>query len=410
MTAPSCRFCRTPLVHTFADLGIAPLSNAFVKASALARPDVLFPLHARVCANCFLVQLEEFQAPKDIFTDYAYFSSFSSSWLKHCEAYAQKMLDEGLLPPHGRVVEIASNDGYLLQFFQNRGVEVLGIEPAANVAAAAIKKGIPTEVCFFGTQTARRIIEIHGPADLLAANNVLAHVPDLNDFVRGLAVLLAPAGLATLEFPSLRRLIAENQFDTIYHEHFSYFSLMTARRIFREHGLQVYDAEELTTHGGSLRIYARHAALKTADTSRLQTLLTAEETFGLGRLETYTSFPARVQHVKHSLLDFLHRARAAGKKIAAYGAPAKGNTLLNYCGVGTDFITFTVDRNPTKQNTWLPGSRIPVRAPEAIREFRPDVVLILPWNLRDEIMGEMAQIREWGGRFVVPIPETTVLA
>jgi len=410
MTAPTCRFCQTPLVHTFADLGMAPLSNAFVKAGALAHPDAVYPLHARVCANCFLVQLEEFQTPKDIFTDYAYFSSFSSSWLIHCEAYAQKMLDEGLLPRNGRVVEIASNDGYLLQFFQNRGVAVLGIEPAANVAAAAIKKGIPTEVCFFGTQTARRILELYGPADLLAANNVLAHVPDLNDFVRGLAVLLAPSGLATLEFPSLRRLIAENQFDTIYHEHFSYFSLMTARRIFREHGLQVYDAEDLPTHGGSLRIYARHLAARAADTPRLQTLLADEETFGLGRLETYTSFPGRVQHVKRSLLEFLHQARGAGKKIAAYGAPAKGNTLLNYCGIGTDSIAFTVDRNPHKQNTWLPGSRIPVRPPEAIRDFCPDYLLILPWNLRDEIMGEMAHIREWGGCFVVPIPETTVLA
>jgi 2-polyprenyl-3-methyl-5-hydroxy-6-metoxy-1,4-benzoquinol methylase len=405
---PTCRFCQTGLEHTFVDLGLSPLANSYVKREALSRPQQFYPLHTRVCANCFLVQLEQFEAPEHIFSDYAYFSSFSDSWLRHAEAYVEQMLREKLVSSASRVVEIASNDGYLLQYFQRRGVSVLGVEPAANVAAEARRKGIPTEGSFFGAESARRLREVHGPADLLVANNVLAHVPGINDFVRGIAMWLAPEGLATLEFPSLRRLIEENQFDTIYHEHFSYLSLMTVRRIFAAHGLIVHDVEELPTHGGSLRIYARPARAQPQETARLRATLQAEEAFGMNRIETYRAFTERVQRTKRRLLAFLIEAREAGKTIAGYGAPAKGNTLLNYCGIRTDFLEFTVDRSPHKQNTWLPGSLIPVRGPEAIREHRPDYLLILPWNLREEIMGQMAFIREWGGRFVTPIPEVKV--
>jgi SAM-dependent methyltransferase len=406
--SPTCRFCQIPLEHTFVDLGLSPLANSYVKHEALGRQQPFYPLHARVCANCFLVQLEQFETPDYIFSDYAYFSSFSDSWLRHVEAYVEQMLRGKLVSRTSRVVEIASNDGYLLQYFQRHGISVLGVEPAANVAAEAMRKGIPTEVCFFGAESARRLRDRHGPADLLAANNVLAHVPDINDFVRGIAEWLAPEGLATLEFPSLRRLIEENQFDTIYHEHFSYLSLTTVRRIFETHGLVVHDVEELPTHGGSLRIYARPVTAQPPETARLRAMLEAEKAFGLSRIEAYRTFAERVQRTKRRLLAFLIEAREAGKTIAGYGAPAKGNTLLNYCGIRTDFLEFTVDRSPHKQNTWLPGSLIPVRGPEAIREHRPDYLLILPWNLREEIMGQMAFIREWGGRFVTPIPEVKI--
>ena len=404
-----CRFCGSHLHETFADLGMSPLSNSFIPADRARAMEPTYPLHAWVCSACRLVQLEEFESPEHIFSDYLYFSSFSESWLRHAEAYAEAMIARFGLGPQSKVVEIASNDGYLLQYFVKRGCPVLGVEPAANVAKVAIEKGVPSEVAFFGVETAKRLKAEGHAADQMAANNVLAHVPDLKDFVGGFAVLMKPEGVATFEFPHLLRQMQENQFDTIYHEHFSYLSLHVVQRILREQGLRVFDVEELPTHGGSLRVFACHDGAGHPEQPAVRRVLDEEAAFGLEGDAAYRAFARQVVDVKAGLLRFLLDARDKGKTVAAYGAPAKGNTLLNYCGVGPDLVSFTVDRSPYKQGTLLPGVRIPVRAPEAILEARPDYVLILPWNLKDEIVGQMAAVRGWGGRFVVPIPSLQVL-
>lgn len=406
----SCRFCAAPLKTTFVDLGMSPLCQTHIRADQLHEMEPFYPLHAYVCDRCFLVQLQEFVTPDEIFTEYAYFSSYSTSWVEHARRYADMMIERFKLGSGSKVMEIASNDGYLLQHFVARGVPVLGIEPAANVAQAAIANGVPTTVQFFGRQTAATIAAQHGRPDVLLGNNVLAHVPDINDFVGGMKILLAPHGVITMEFPHLARLIAENQFDTIYHEHFSYLSFVAAERIFAHHGLTLFDVEELPTHGGSLRIYARHAENAALSVSeRVAALREREIADGFLTLERYRGFDEQVKATKRKLLTFLIDAKNRGKKIVGYGAPGKGNTLLNYCGIRTDFLDFTVDANPYKQGKYTPGTRIPILAPEAIREARPDYVLILPWNLKDEITQQAAYIKEWGGRFVVPIPAVYVL-
>jgi hypothetical protein len=405
----TCRFCRAPLAETFVDLGMSPLCQTHIRPDQLHDMEPFYPLHAYVCGSCFLVQLQEFVSPGDIFSEYAYFSSYSSSWVEHARRYAAMAIDRFGLSGSSKVMEIASNDGYLLQHFVERGVPVLGIEPAANVAQAAIDKGIPTTVRFFGRESAASIASEHGRPDLLLGNNVLAHVPDLNDFVGGMKTLLAPTGVITMEFPHLMRLMAENQFDTIYHEHFSYFSFVAVEKVFAHHGLTLFDVEELPTHGGSLRIYARHAdhaALAVAPT--VERLRSRETDDGFLTLERYRGFAEQVKATKRKLLAFLIDAKGRGKKVAGYGAPGKGNTLLNYCGIRTDFLDFTVDANPYKQGKYTPGTRIPILAPEAIREAKPDYVLILPWNLKEEISRTAAYVRDWGGQFVVPIPEVRV--
>jgi len=406
----ACRSCGAALTDTFADLGMTPISNAFLKADELERMEPFYPLHAWVCGRCFLVQLEEFESPQRIFGEnYAYFSSYSDTWLEHARRYAEQMITRFGFGPTSQVIEIASNDGYLLQYFKQRGVPVLGIEPARNVAEAAVAKGIPTLTRFFGVEAAKELATQGKRADLLVGNNVLAHVPDLNDFVSGMKVILKPDGVITMEFPHLQHLIEENQFDTIYHEHFSYFSFLSAQRVFDRHGLQLFDVEEIPTHGGSLRVYGRHAGRGGEPSERVRELVARERRLKFEDLETYRAFSSRVQETKRQLLEFLISVKRAGKKVVGYGAPAKGNTLLNYCGIRGDFLDFTVDRNPHKQNTFLPGTHIPVHAPARIDEMKPDYVLILPWNLKDEIMGQMAHIRSWGGKFVVPIPKVKVL-
>ncbi len=407
----ACRFCGAPLSEIFVDLGSQPLANSYLEPEDLAKAEMFLPLCVYVCGECFLVQLPEEERPEAIFSDYAYFSSFSESWLRHAEAYAAAMVERFGFEADHKVIEVASNDGYLLRWFAGRGIPVQGIEPAANVAAAAEAAGIPTLVKFFGEATARDLVAAGTRADLLVGNNVLAHVPDLNDFVAGLKILLAPAGVLTMEFPHLLRLMAEDQFDTIYHEHYSYFSFTTVRKVFAAHGLTLFDVEELPTHGGSLRIFARHDEDESKRIGmRVIELLSREAYDGFTRLETYRSFDERVRRVKRGLLRFLIQAKEEGKAIAAYGAPAKGNTLLNYCGVRTDFLDFTVDRSPHKQGRFLPGTRIPIHGPDRLREARPDYVLILPWNLKEEIMQQMSDVRSWGGRFVVAIPEVKVFA
>ncbi|MGH9465108.1 MAG: methyltransferase domain-containing protein [Thermoanaerobaculia bacterium] len=405
-----CRACDAPLERVFCDLRSSPLANSYLEPEDLLAAEPYYPLTVYVCERCLLVQLPESESPEAIFSDYAYFSSYSDSWLAHARRYVEAMCERFHLGPDSRVVEIASNDGYLLQYFVERGVPVLGVEPAANVAEAAIAKGIPTRVEFFGADSARRLVAEGLRADLLLGNNVLAHVPNLRDFVAGLEIALEPRGVLTLEFPHLARLVAENQFDTIYHEHFSYFSLAVVRRVFAEQGLAVFDVEELPTHGGSLRVYARHLDddSKPVD-ERVEALLRGEAAAGLDRLEGYLGFEGRVREVKRALLEFLIAARRDGKSVVGYGAAAKGNTLLNYCGAGTDLVDYVVDRSPHKQGRYLPGSRIPIHAPERIAETKPDHVLVLPWNLQDEILAQMAHVREWGGRFVVAIPQLAVL-
>jgi 2-polyprenyl-3-methyl-5-hydroxy-6-metoxy-1,4-benzoquinol methylase len=364
-----------------------------------------YPLRAFVCDRCFLVQIAEFEKPEQIFSEYAYFSSFSTDWLKHARRYVEMAIDRFGLGPESNVVEIASNDGYLLQYLCARGIPVLGIEPAANVAAAALEKGIPTKTVFFGAETSRQLLAEGHAADLIVGNNVFAHVPDPHSFVTGLKTLLKPQGAITLEFPHLLQLIQQNQFDTIYHEHFSYFSLMTAEKVFGDHGLAVFDVEELPTHGGSLRIYGKHSEDNSKPTGeRVEALRLKESEAGLWDLSRYQSFQQQVTQVKCDLLEFLIQQREEGKQVVGYGAPAKGNTLLNYCGIGTELVRYTVDRSPHKQGQYLPGSRIPIFAPEKIAETKPDFVVILPWNLRTEISSQMGNVREWGGRFVVPIP------
>ncbi|HEY7214523.1 MAG TPA: class I SAM-dependent methyltransferase [Thermoanaerobaculia bacterium] len=404
-----CRFCGAPLSHVFVDLGAQPLANSYLEPEDLGKPETFYPLCVYVCDRCFLVQLPEEEKAEAIFSDYAYFSSYSESWLRHAETYAAAMIERFALGSEHQVIEVASNDGYLLRWFKERDIPVLGVEPARNVAEAAEAAGIPTVVRFFGAATARDLAAQGKRADLLVGNNVLAHVPDLNDFVAGLEVLLGPSGVLTMEFPHLLRLIEEDQFDTIYHEHYSYFSFTTVRKVFAAHGLTLFDLEELPTHGGSLRIYARHDEDDSKPIGeRVGDLLVREETARLGCIETYSSFSQRVQRVKRNLLRFLIQAREEGKTIAGYGAAAKGNTLLNYCGVRTDFLDYTVDRSPHKQGRYLPGTRIPIHAPDRLWETQPDYVLILPWNLKEEIMEQMADVRSWGGRFVVPIPEVRV--
>ena len=403
--APSCRCCGRALTETFADLGMTPLANSFVAPERAAMPEPFYPLHAMVCSGCRLVQLAEFESPKAIFSNYLYFSSFSEAWLAHAAAYAERMVEQLRLGPGTRVVEVASNDGYMLRHFARRGIPVLGVDPAANVAQAAIAGGIPTEIAFFGADTARRLRETHPAPALMIANNVLAHVPDLHDFVEGFRILLAPGGVATFEFPHLLRMMESNQFDTIYHEHFSYLSLLVVELVLGQHGLLVFDVEELPTHGGSLRIFVRHAEDGSKPVSpAVERVRATEREAELEGPAAYRRFADGVVEAKCALLDFLVGARRAGQLVVGYGAPAKGNTLLNYCGIGPELLPFTVDRSPHKQGLLLPGTRIPIRPPEAIPEERPNFVLILPWNLRDEIAAQMAFIRAWGGRFVVPIP------
>jgi hypothetical protein len=409
-TGAKCRFCATQLEHTFVDLGMSPLCQTHIEPEQLNHMEPFYPLHAWVCHACLLVQLEQYVAPGDIFSDYAYFSSYSDSWVEHARRYQVHMTQLLGLGAQSKVMEIASNDGYLLQHFVRAGIPSLGIEPAANVAKAAIEKGIPSTVKFFGEKTAREVAAEHGQPDLLLGNNVLAHVPDINDFVKGMKVLLKKSGVLTMEFPHLLRLMDENQFDTIYHEHFSYLSWLAVERIFAHHGLTLFDVEELPTHGGSLRIYGRH----TEDTSRAVTaraiaLREREIARGLARVETYAAFEEQVKETKRKLLDFLIAAKRAGKKVVGYGAPGKGNTLLNYCGIRQDFLQYTVDRSPHKQGRYTPGTHIPILHPDVIRETRPDLILILPWNLKEEIAAQTAFIREWGGKLVIPIPEVTVL-
>lgn len=400
-----CRFCGAHLSYTFVDLGLSPLSNSYVKTEQLNQGETFYPLHVRVCADCKLVQLAEFERAENIFNNkYAYFSSYSSSWLAHARQYCREITTRFGLDKGSHVIEVASNDGYLLQNFVALGVPALGIEPSGNTAEVAISKGIPTWIRFFGVDTALDLVSSDNAADLLLGNNVLAHVPDINDFVGGLKIALKKNGVITMEFPHLLNLMRYNQFDTIYHEHFSYFSLLTVERIFARHGLTVFDVQELQTHGGSLRIFAQHAGGPHAAGSNLEIVRNAEAAAGLNLLATYGGFSTQVDQIKRSLLQFLIEAKEKGLRVAGYGAPAKGNTLLNYCGVRTDLIDFTVDANPHKQGTWLPGTRIPVYEPEKLREFKPDIVLILPWNLKNEIVAANAYVREWGGRFAVPIP------
>jgi SAM-dependent methyltransferase len=406
----SCRFCHAALRTTWVDLGMSPLCQTHISPHQVHEMEPFYPLHAYVCDQCFLVQLQEFVSPLNIFGEYAYFSSYSTSWVEHAKRYAEMAIPRFGIGPGSKVMEIASNDGYLLQHFVRAGVPVLGIEPAANVAQAAIDKGVPTTVRFFGRETAAEIAREHGRPDLLLGNNVLAHVPDLNDFVAGMKLLLAPGGAITMEFPHLQRLMAENQFDTIYHEHFSYFSFVAVEKVFAHHGLVLFDVEELPTHGGSLRIYGRHAENdRLAVSGNVDALRRREIADGFLTLERYRGFGEQVRRTKRALLGFLIDAKQRGKTLVGYGAPGKGNTLLNYCGIGTDFLDFTVDANPYKQGKFTPGMRIPILAPESIREARPDYVLILPWNLKDEISRAASYIGEWGGRFVVPIPEVRVL-
>jgi SAM-dependent methyltransferase len=389
---------------------MSPLCQTHVTSEQLHEMEPFYPLHAYVCTKCFLVQLQEFVAPDAIFSEYAYFSSYSSSWVEHARRYADMAIERFGLGPHSKVIEIASNDGYLLQHFVARGIPVLGIEPAANVAEAAIGRGVPTSIRFFGRIAAEEIARETGSADLLLGNNVLAHVPDLNDFVAGMKRLLAQSGVITMEFPHLQRLIEENQFDTIYHEHFSYFSFVTVENVFAHHGLTIFDVEELPTHGGSLRIYARHAENTTVPVAeRVRALRQRETDDGFLTVDRYRGFDQQVRATKRKLLSFLIDAKQRDKKVVGYGAPGKGNTLLNYCGIRTDFLDFTVDANPYKQGKFTPGTRIPILAPEKIRKARPDYVLILPWNLADEISRAAGYINEWGGRFVVPIPEVQIL-
>jgi SAM-dependent methyltransferase len=407
----ACRFCGSVLQHTLVDLGMSPLCESYLTRDQLNQMEPFYPLHAKVCERCFLVQVDEYVGSEHIFGEYAYFSSYSDSWVAHARAYTDHIARRLRLDANSLVIELGSNDGYLLQHFAARGIPVLGIEPAANVAQAAARKGVPTLIRLFGLETARELVDSGKQADLIIGNNVLAQVPNLNSFVAGMKLVLTPGGVITMEFPHLVRLMDENQFDTIYHEHFSYFSFSTVERIFAAHRLTLFDVQELPTHGGSLRIYARHSTDDSKPIgSRVTELRTREDLAGFNRLERYASFTEQVHETKRKLLEFLIAAKRAGRSVAGYGAPGKGNTLLNYCGIRTDFLDYTVDRNPYKHGKFLPGTHIPIFSPEKIKETRPDYVMILPWNLKDEIMQQMADIRAWGGQFVVPIPEVRVYA
>lgn len=404
-----CRLCDAPLSTTFVDLGMSPLCESFLTAEQLDHMEPYFPLHVLVCGNCLLVQLREYVKPEHIFTEYAYFSSFSTSWVEHARQYCHMIAARLGLGPSSQVFEIASNDGYLLQHFLPLRIPVTGIEPAANVAEAARKKGVPTLVEFFGRALAERLVAEGRRADLIIGNNVLAQVPDLNDFTAGMAHLLAPNGIATLEFPHLERLIAENQFDTIYHEHFSYFSLLSVDYLARKHNLRIFDVEHLPTHGGSLRVYLCRAEAAHPTLASVPALLAHERATGLADISGYPRFGAKVHQIKRKLLSLLIRCKESGAKICGYGAPGKGNTLLNYCGIGTDFLDFTVDRNPYKHGRYTPGMHIPIHPVSTIDAARPDYVLILPWNLKQEIIAQMRHIGEWGGKFIVPIPNVEII-
>jgi SAM-dependent methyltransferase len=406
---PQCRLCSAPLTTTFVNLGMSPLCESVLSVDQIDQMEPFFPLHVLVCSNCFLVQLREYVKPESIFTEYDYFSSYSTSWVEHARRYCEMITARLSLGPNSHVYEIASNDGYLLQHFVRMGIPVTGIEPAANVAAAAREKNIATMVEFFGTDLARRLVSEGNCADLIIGNNVLAQVPDLNDFVGGMSILLNRNGVITLEFPHLERLIDQNQFDTIYHEHFSYFSLVTVDRLAKNHDLKVFDVEHLTTHGGSLRVYLCRADAPYAQSPAVAALLAHERESGFEDIRTYAKFSAKVHHTKRQLLSVLIELKEKGAKVCGYGAPGKGNTLLNYCGIGADFLDFTVDRNPYKHGLYTPGMHIPIHPVSAIDDARPDYLLILPWNLRQEIIEQMRYVGDWGCKFIVPIPKVEVI-
>ena len=409
MVEKRCRLCHGSLRHTFVDMGVLPLANSYLRVEQLGYPEPMYPLRAFVCGDCFLVQSDETASLEELFSEYPYLSSCSESWLQHAREYVEMVVGRFGMDGRSHIVEVGSNDGYLLQYFKEKGMPVLGIEPAANVAAVALRRGIPTLVKFFGQQTARGVAGEWGCADLLVGNNVLAHVHDLHDFVHGIKILLKPRGIITLEFPHLMKMVDGRQFDTIYHEHVSYFSLFTVERLFAAHALAVFDVEVLPTHGGSLRIYVRHSGDSSRPVgARVGDLRARERTAGLDRLEYYQSFAPKVTEAKSKLQDFVYAAKREGKSIVGYGAPAKGATLLSYCGIGPEFVKYTVDVNPYKQNRFLPGTHIPIRHPDEIRQTRPHYLLILAWNLRQEIMKQMAHICEWGGQFVIPVPEIKV--
>ena len=405
-----CRFCGTPLHDPVVDLGMSPLCESYLAEDQVGKMEPFYPLYVMVCSQCFLVQLDEYVPAEDIFTEYAYFSSYATSWVKHAEDYTAMITERLGLGPESFVVELASNDGYLLQFFVQRGIPCLGIEPAANVALDAEKRGVPTDVAFFDEAKGKAMADEGKLVDLVLGNNVLAQVPDLNTFVAGIRHILKPTGTCTIEFPHLMTLLDGNQFDTIYHEHYCYFSLISAEAIFAGHGMTIFDVEEIWTHGGSLRIYARPAEDDSRPvTERLLALRAREEAAGYREMATYARFEEQVRETKRKLLELLTRIKREGKTIVGYGAPGKGNTMLNYCGIRTDFIDFTVDRNPYKQGRYLPGTHIPIYSPEKIDEVKPDYIFILPWNFKDEILKQLAHAREWGAQFIVPIPEATVL-
>jgi SAM-dependent methyltransferase len=405
----SCRLCGSTLTTTFVDLGMSPLCESFLTAEQIDRVEPFYPLHVRICDECLLVQLDDYVPADEIFREYAYFSAYSDSWVEHARVYAEAMIARFGLDARSLVVELASNDGYLLQHFVARSVPVLGIDPAANVAEHALERGVDTLVEFFDADLARRLVAQGRTADLIAANNVLAQVPPLNDFVAGIEILLAPSGVATVEVPHLARLIEGLQFDTIYHEHFSYFSLTTLVRLFSMHGLEIFDVEELPSHGGSLRVFAQRQGAPQAVQPSVERILAAEREAGFDSVEGYRDFRHKVEETKWALLELLIGLRREGKHVAGYGAPGKGNTLLNYCGIRTDLLDYTVDRNPYKHGRFLPGTHIPIFPPERIAQTRPDYILILPWNLQREIAAQLKYVREWGGRLIVPIPTPSVL-
>ena len=407
---PSCRLCGSQLSHLMLDLGMSPLCQNRIYPHQLNHMEPFYPLRVFLCADCYLVQLEEFVAPGEIFSDYAYFSSYSETWVRHAKKYVDMIVERLALGAEHKVVELASNDGYLLQHFVSKGIPCLGVEPAENVAEAAMKKGVPTTARFFGREAARDITREFGAADLVIGNNVLAHVPDLNDFVAGISILLGPLGVVTMEFPHLQRLIEGNQFDTVYHEHFSYFSFIVARQVFEKHGMTIFDVEELRSHGGSLRIFARHSQNEALPVqSSVRNLVRRETELGYGSVEVYDAFSRNVQATKRKILQFLIEKKDQGKTIVGYGAPGKGNTLLNYCGIREDLLDYTVDISPHKQGTFTPGTHIPIHSPERLKQTRPDYVFILPWNLTEEIVESNRYVREWSGRFVVPIPDVCVI-
>jgi len=406
----NCLFCEHPLTRTFADLGTSPLCEEFIKPENRNNSQKIYPLHVYVCDQCLLVQVQEYVSPEEIYDDYFYFSSYSNSWLKHASDYVEKMVNEYRINRESFVVEIASNDGYLLQYFKEKGIPVLGVEPSENVARVAVERGIPTEKVFFGYDTAGELKSKYGTADLILGNNVLAHVPKINDFVSGLKEMLSEHGIMTFEFPHLMQLVENNQFDTIYHEHFSYFSLLVVKKIFAEHGIKLFHVEELKSHGGSIRIFLCHDENRGIPVQQSVTnLLKTEQNKGYEKPDFYTLFDEQVKETKREILKLLIHLKEKGETVAGYGAPGKGNTLLNYCGIRNDFLDYTVDRNPAKHGMYLPGSLIPVYSPDKIRETKPDYVFILPWNLKKEIMEQMSYIREWGGKFIIPIPKPEIL-